>query len=149
MKKSRRNSYCTLTANLSDVMVDDVVVTEAVMLAVPIVTPVTRPVLLTVAIFVESDVHVTWFVTSLLVPSAKLAFAVSCTVAPVLIVDVVPVTVIVLIAEALTITPAFASTPSCDAVIVVVPDATAVTRPALTVANEGAELLHLAVLVTS
>jgi len=57
--KNLDNSYCTLTANLSDVIVDAVVVTEAVILEVPIVTPVTRPVLLTVATFVESDAHVT------------------------------------------------------------------------------------------
>lgn len=46
-------------------------------------------------------------------------------------------------------TPPLASTPSCEAVIVEVPVATAVTRPALTVAKDEAELLHFAVLVTS
>lgn len=51
--------------------------------------------------------------------------------------------------DVFTMMPAVFETPSCDAVIVAVPDAIAVTMPALTEAIATEELLHFAVLVTS
>ena len=84
-----------------------------------------------------------------MLPSANVPVAVSGRVEPLVTIVVVEVMFIVFSAEVLTMTPADDDTPSCDAVTVVLPDATAVTRPALTVATPAEELLHFAVLVTS
>lgn len=128
----------------------EAVVTDAVIVTVPAWTPVTAPVLVTVAVLVLPELHATWLVMSFWLLSAKVAVALSWMVDPAdTVVVVVEVTSILCKAEVLTITPALAETPSCDAVMVVVPAATAVTRPALTEATPAEELLQVAVLVAS
>lgn len=127
----------------------EAVVTVAVIVAVPAATPVTTPALLTVAVLVLPEVHATWLVTSFWLLSAKVAVAVSCRVDPVVTVVLVAEMSMLVRSEVLTITPEVSSTLSCDAVMVVLPAATAVTSPAATVAVVDEELVHFALLVTS
>ncbi len=137
-----------MTVTLSD-MVPEVVVTVAVILAVPAATPVTTPELLTVAILVVSEVQATWVVRVLVLLSSKVPVAVSEVVEPVFTVGLVGVMEMLVSARVLTMTVPEAVMPSCEALMVEFPAATAVTRPALTDATPDEELVHLAELVTS
>src|SRR5512146_38896 len=130
-------------------MVPDVVFTVAVIVGVPNATPVTTPVLLTVARVVSLELHATWFVNGCVLLSSNVPVAVRGVVEPAATVGLLGVIVSEVRATVLTMTPLLAETPSCEAVIVVFPAASAVTRPALTEAKVGEEVVHLADAVTS
>ncbi len=113
-----------------------------VMVAVPAATAVTRPAVLTVATAVLLLLHVTF----LLVALAGATVAVNCCVEPIFTVAVVGLTVTPVTTTGVTVMALVAVLlPSCVVtVIVAVPTATAVTKPAvLTVATEALLLLHV------
>jgi hypothetical protein len=140
-----------VTAIVGDVMAFDPEPNAAVMFVVPGATPVNNPPLLIVATFVADEVHVTNAVMSTVVPSAKVAVAVNCCVAPTATdaggrlteMDVIG-------AEAAKTETGVDEVPPDAAVTVVGPVATKVNSPeALMVALLVSEDVHVAVDETS
>lgn len=122
----------------------------AVIVAVPAATPVTSPLEDTVATEVALETHVASVVTSVVLPSANTTLAAICWVLVAAIVGEAGLTVNSVGELVLTMTVNDFETDPDVAVIVVVPEATAVTNPeVLTVAIEVFPLFHVAVLVTS
>ena len=132
------------------VTVLELVVTVAVMVVDPTVSSEARPALLMVATLVVPLVHETTVVRSCVEPSAKVPVALNCWL-PVLCETVGEVGVIVIDDNwlAVTISEAVAEPLSWLAVMVVVPVATVVATPALTVATPPLEEVHFAEEVTS
>src|SRR6266581_3693322 len=98
--------------------------------ATDVAEPCDPPALLIVATAVLDELQVTWVVRSCVVLSLKVPVAVNCRVVPFAILGVVGVTVIVDRVAAVTVSVVFPETPPKVAVIVVVPAATDVARPA-------------------
>ncbi len=127
-------------------MVPEVALTEVV----PTPTAVSRPAALMVTMLVLPVVHVTCVVTLPWVSSEKVAVAVYCWVCPVTRVWLVGETAMELMTRVLTVSWVVAVSAPDLAVMVVVPRATPVARPALLmVATPVLEELQAAVLVTS
>src|SRR2546428_456471 len=107
----------------------------AVIVVVPAATDVAKPceppALLIVATAVLDELQVTWVVRSCVVLSLKVPVAVNCRVVPFAMLGLVGVTVIVDRVAAVTVSVVLPETPPKVAVIVVVPAATDVARPAL------------------
>ena len=119
---------------------------EAVIVAVPAATPVARPAAFTVAVATLELVQVAVDVTFAVELSLYVAVAVNCCVAPAerLGAEGVRAMDVTVAAEAVTVRVAVALMPPTDAVIVLVPAATPVARPAeLTVAAAVSELFHV------
>jgi len=107
------------------------------MLAVPVATPLTTPVVLTVAMEVLSEDHVTDLPTRMF-PPASFVVAVACVVLPTPIVEDPTDTVTEATDVEMTVTVADPLCPSLAAVMPAVPALTAVTTPvADTVATAG------------
>src|SRR6266702_4654885 len=107
----------------------------AVIVVVPAATDVAKPcdppALLIVATEVLDELQVTWVVRSCVVLLLKVPVAVNCRVVPFAILGAVGVTVIVDRVAAVTVSVVLPETPPKVVVIVVVPAATDVARPAL------------------
>jgi len=110
----------------------------AVMVVVPAATAVARPLLLIVATPVLDELQVTCAVISRLVPSEYVQVAVSCWVLPTTLFAVAGAIAIESKVTVVTVRVVVSVTVPLVAVMVVVPAATAVTRPLLsTVATDG------------
>src|SRR5437773_5282149 len=109
----------------------------AVIVVVPAATDVARPcdppALLIVATAVLDELQVTWLVRSCVVQSLKVPVAVNCCVVPFAMLGSVGVTSIVDRVAAVTVSVVLPETPPKVAVIVVIPAATDVARPALSI----------------
>src|SRR6266704_2021138 len=109
----------------------------AVIVVVPAATDVAKPceppALLIVATPAAEELQVTWVVRSCVVLSLKVPVAVNCRVVPFAILGVVGVTVIVDRIAAVTVSVVLPETRPNVAVIVVVPAATDVAKPALSI----------------
>lgn len=118
----------------------------ALILALPAATPVTTPVTLIVATVGDALDHVADPLMLAVVPSLYTTVAVSCCVPPTATEAVGGVTAsdTTVGAVAITVIIELATLPETVAVIVADPVATAVTRPFLTVATAGFELVHVA-----
>ncbi len=118
----------------------------AVMLAVPIATPVARPPALMLAMDGLELAQVTAFVRFWLVPSLNVPVAVNWTLVPLAIEELLALIAMDCNTAAVTDKATlFDVTPSCVAVILLVPIATPLTRPvALTLATAEFELFQVA-----
>src|SRR5215469_6720820 len=103
---------------------------------------VARPVGVTAARFARDDVQVTLEVTSLVVPSPKSARAVNCGKAPGLKSLTAGDSTKAMELAALTDKVAVPTCPPNSAVMIAVPGATPVARPALMVATDGGVDVH-------
>ena len=120
------------------VAVPDIPPKAAVMVVVPAATAVAMPLLLIVATPVLDEFQVTCAVISRLVPSEYVQVAVSCWVLPTTLLAVAGVIAMESSVTVVTVRVVVSVTVPLVAVMVVVPAATAVTRPLLsTVATDG------------
>ena len=115
----------------------------AVIVVVPLPTEVTRPADETVATVVSEDAHVT-VAPDISVPASSFTVTLNVTVSPMVVKVFVLGDTVTVDATWLTVTDAVALSEPDVAVIVAVPSATEVTRPAVdTVATDAADVAHV------